>query len=65
RRTGGRRQADGQRRTVDGGQATRSREELLDAIAGLDDDYASGKVPRAEYERERARLKDELKKIWG
>jgi mono/diheme cytochrome c family protein len=69
-----RQQAGGGRRTADRIpaaripatriHATRSRDELLDAIAELDDDYAAGKVSRAEYERERAWLKNELKKVW-
>jgi len=59
RRADGGWQADGQRQT-----AARSRDELLDAIAELDEDYAAGKVPQAAYERERAWLKSELRKIW-
>lgn len=64
RQADGGRRTEGRRRTADRRHATRSRDELLDAIAELDDDYASGKVPQAEYERERAWLKDELKKVW-
>lgn len=58
------RQRDGRPPTADRRPAGRDRDELLDAIAELDDDYAAGKVPRAEYERERAWLKSELKKVW-
>lgn len=45
-------------------KAAASREELLQAIAELDDEHAAGKVSAAEYEKERAWLKQELKKIW-
>jgi hypothetical protein len=41
-----------------------SREDLLQALAELDDDYADGKVAKVEYERERAWLKQELRKVW-
>ena len=41
-----------------------TREELLQALAELDDDYAAGEVAEAEYRRERQQLKDELKRQW-
>jgi mono/diheme cytochrome c family protein len=41
-----------------------TRDELLEAIAELDDDYAAQTVDEAEYRRERARLKGELSRIW-
>lgn len=40
------------------------RDELLDAIAELDDDLAAGKISPAEHRRERAWLMSELQKIW-
>jgi hypothetical protein len=45
-------------------QAAASREDLLQAIAELDDDLAAGKVAQAEYQKERAWLKQELRKVW-
>lgn len=42
-----------------------SREDLLQAIAELDDDLAAGKVKPDEYEKERAWLKQELRKVWA
>lgn len=45
-------------------RAAASREDLLQAIAELDDDLAAGKVSQAEYEKERAWLKQELRKVW-
>lgn len=41
-----------------------SREELIQAIAELDDEYEAGKIDEAEYERERAALKADLRAIW-
>jgi mono/diheme cytochrome c family protein len=41
-----------------------AREDLLQALAELDDDLAAGKVSAREHERERARLKAELMKFW-
>jgi hypothetical protein len=38
----------------------RTKDELLDAIAALDDAYAAGQISAAEYDRERAALKAEL-----
>jgi hypothetical protein len=64
RQRDGGRQVDSGRPTADRRAAGRDRDELLDAIAELDDDYAAGKVPRAEYERDRAWLKSELQKVW-
>jgi mono/diheme cytochrome c family protein len=40
------------------------REELLQALADLDDAYAGGEVDQAEYLAERASLKTELQEIW-
>ena len=36
------------------------REELLNAIAELDDDFEAGRVAEADYRRQRAELKTEL-----
>jgi hypothetical protein len=41
-----------------------TRDELLEAIAELDDDYAAQSVDEAEYRRERSRLKAELSRVW-
>ena len=41
-----------------------TRDELLQALAELDDDYAAGEVEAAEYRRERQQLKDKLKRQW-
>jgi hypothetical protein len=40
------------------------REELLQALADLDDAYAAGEVDQADYVAERADLKAELQEIW-
>jgi mono/diheme cytochrome c family protein len=40
------------------------REALLQAIADLDDAFDEGELGEREYERERARLKRQLQKIW-
>ena len=40
------------------------REELLDAIAELDDDLAAGKISPEDHRRERAWLMAELQKVW-
>ena len=45
--------------------AARSKEDLLEAIAELDDAFAAGQVPEADYQKERAELKQDLKKVWG
>ncbi|MBL8055428.1 MAG: hypothetical protein JNK29_01955, partial [Anaerolineales bacterium] len=47
-----------------GPRAAAGREDLLQAIAELDDDLAAGKVSQAEYDKERAWLKQELRKVW-
>ncbi len=47
-----------------GAAAGRDQEELLEAIAELDDEYAAGKMPEAKYKKERATLKRDLKKVW-
>jgi mono/diheme cytochrome c family protein len=41
-----------------------SREELLDALAELDDDFAAGRVTQRDYEQERAWLKTQVKQVW-
>ncbi len=41
-----------------------SREDLLQAIAELDDDFEAGELGEGEYRRERARLKGKLKNVW-
>jgi hypothetical protein len=41
-----------------------SREDLLQAIVELDQDHEAGQVAEAEYQRERAWLKAELRKVW-
>ncbi len=41
-----------------------NREDLLQALAELDDDRAAGKVSEAEYAQERQWLKQELTKVW-
>lgn len=43
----------------------RAREELIEAIAELDDDFEAQTVSEAEYRRERAQLKAELARHWG
>lgn len=45
--------------------APQSRDELLQALADLDDDFADGGLPEADYQRERARLKAELVRVWS
>ncbi len=40
-----------------------SREDLLQAIADLDDDFEAGDIGEGEYRRERARLKTKLSKL--
>ena len=44
--------------------APRSREDLLQALAELDDEFAAGDVPEADYRRERTQLKEELTLVW-
>jgi hypothetical protein len=44
--------------------APRTREDLLQALASLDDDFAAGGVDEAEYHKERAKLKEALKAMW-
>ncbi len=44
--------------------AEESREDLLQAIVELDEDYEAGQVDEAEYRREREWLKSELRKKW-
>ncbi|MCC6187970.1 MAG: c-type cytochrome, partial [Anaerolineales bacterium] len=51
------------RRPVRLGPAAR-REELLDALAELDDAYAAGELDQADYIAERSDLKAELRAIW-
>jgi mono/diheme cytochrome c family protein len=45
-------------------QAARSKDDLLEALAELDDAFAAGQVPEAEYHQERAALKQDLQKVW-
>jgi hypothetical protein len=45
--------------------AARSKDDLLEAIAELDDAYAAGDMPEAEYQKERELLKRELLRVWG
>jgi hypothetical protein len=40
-----------------------SREDYLQALAELDDEYAAGRLEAREYERERRQLKGELLKM--
>jgi hypothetical protein len=51
------------RRSPTGGDAETSREDLLQAMAELDDDFESGQVEPRDYERERAWLKSKLVKL--
>jgi len=44
--------------------AARDKDKLLEAMAELDDEYAAGKLPEAEYKNERAALKQMLLKVW-
>ncbi|MCB0005655.1 MAG: c-type cytochrome [Anaerolineales bacterium] len=39
-------------------------DELLDAIADLDDAYAAGEIPDGRYRRQRERLKAALRELW-
>ncbi len=41
-----------------------SQDDLLEAIAELDDEFAAGKLDASAYERERADLKAQLLKVW-
>ena len=41
-----------------------SREDLLQAVAELDDDFESGDIGEGEYQRERTGLKGKLKNLW-
>lgn len=43
---------------------TQRRQELLQAIAALDDAYEAGELPATEYEQQREALKEELVAIW-
>ncbi len=47
-----------------GAAAARNKDELLESIAELDDEYAAGQVPEADYRPERAALKQRLLKVW-
>ena len=40
------------------------REDLLEALADLDDDYATGQLGEGKYQRQRRRLKAQLQDIW-
>jgi mono/diheme cytochrome c family protein len=40
------------------------RDDLLEAIADLDDDYASGQIGEGKYQRQRRRLKAQLLDLW-
>lgn len=42
----------------------RGKQTLLSQLAALDDAFAQGKVKPADYQRQRAQLKDELKGYW-
>ncbi|MEP7359230.1 MAG: cytochrome c, partial [Anaerolineales bacterium] len=44
--------------------AAATQEDLLEAIAELDDAYAAGEMPEAEYQTEREALKRDLQKLW-
>lgn len=41
------------------------REEMLDAMAALDDDFEAGQIPEADYRRQRQELKAELVELMG
>jgi len=41
------------------------REELLDALAALDDDFEAGRIPESDYRRQRAEWKAELIELMG
>ena len=41
-----------------------SKEELLQAVAELDDEFEAGNLDEREYEKERRRLKARLMKVW-
>lgn len=41
-----------------------AKDDLLQALAELDDAYAAGQVAEPEYQQERAWLKEQLKKVW-
>jgi mono/diheme cytochrome c family protein len=45
-------------------QTAHTKEDLLEAIAELDDAYAAGEVTEAAYQKERGQLKRDLKKVW-
>jgi mono/diheme cytochrome c family protein len=44
--------------------AALNKNDLIEALAELDDAYAAGEVEEAKYQEERAWLKEQLKKIW-
>jgi mono/diheme cytochrome c family protein len=46
-------------------EAARNKEDLLEALAELDDAHAAGQVAEAEYHKERGEMKQELIKLWG
>jgi mono/diheme cytochrome c family protein len=45
-------------------RAAQTKEDLLAALAELDDAYAAGELAEADYHKERGDLKSELKKVW-
>ena len=45
-------------------QSARTKEDLLEALAELDDAYAAGEVAAADYQKERGSLKSKLMKVW-
>jgi hypothetical protein len=45
-------------------QAAANRDDLLEAIAELDDTHAAGEMGEAEYQKERGELKEQLKRVW-
>jgi len=52
------------RRNPAGADKTASKEDLLQAIAELDNEYAAGQMAEREYARERAELKAQLVRVW-
>ena len=52
------------RRSQVDADVTMSKEELLQAVAELDDEFEAGNLDEREYEKERRRLKARLMKVW-
>ena len=51
------------RRPVDRTGPTQTREELIRAVAALDDRFEAGEIPEDEYGARRARLMDQIREL--